>query len=301
MMRAEFEAAGMVVEPTNYGRFDTLRFLVPFGGFRRKPVDKVWESVQDVELLYPDAKISFLAHSFGTFIVANILQRQFGFKAHRIAFCGSVVDPNFPFAQISQRFTAPLVNEVSSRDGWPVLGESVTWGYGSAGTYGFKVPRVRDRWHRGFGHSQYLTQDFCQRFWIPFFRDGKIVEGDVEAESPVFWVRLLSIIKIKYALLVCMIGLLGSFYLVDTNPNKYPDIDGPLGRRAGNYPAEVSKQIPSFDPNKAPPFGTVPNPTSTAPNPPLGPSPGPNCHKIYVSDNSVYPPNSYPVWDCKAP
>src|ERR1041385_5268194 len=76
-LRAEFEKAGIRVEPTNYGRLDTLRFLVPFPSFRRGPVDEVWDSVRDVRRLYPNARISFLAHSFGTFLVATLLQREF--------------------------------------------------------------------------------------------------------------------------------------------------------------------------------------------------------------------------------
>jgi pimeloyl-ACP methyl ester carboxylesterase len=146
MLRAQLESAEIVVEPTNYGRFDALRFL---WGSRRKPIDEVWTSVKDVRQLYPNAKISFLAHSFGTYIVSQLLQREFDFVAHRIVFCGSVVQYGFPFSQVSNRFKPPLLNETSARDPWPVLGEKSSWGYGSAGTFGFKVPRVRDRWHRG--------------------------------------------------------------------------------------------------------------------------------------------------------
>jgi hypothetical protein len=195
MLRAQFESAGIVVEATNYGRFDAVKFL---WGSRRAPLDAVWDSVKDVQKLYPNAKISFLAHSFGTYIVSRLLLREFAFKAHRVVFCGSVVHYRFPFAQISERFEPPLVNETSARDPWPVLGESSSWGYGSAGTYGFKVPRVRDRWHRGFGHSQYLTEEFCKKFWVPFFRDGKIIEGDLVAEAPPPWISIFSIVRIKY-------------------------------------------------------------------------------------------------------
>ena len=88
MLRAQFEDVGVVVEPTNYGRIDALRFL---WGSRRTPLDTVWDSVRDVQKLYPEAEISFLAHSFGTYIVAKLLQREFDFKAHRVVFCGSVV------------------------------------------------------------------------------------------------------------------------------------------------------------------------------------------------------------------
>lgn len=181
MLRAQFSNVGIIVEPTNYGRYDALKFL---WGSRRAPIDAVWNSVKRVQQLYPNAKISFLAHSFGTYIVAKILEREFTFKAHRVVFCGSVVGYDFPFEQISERFTSPLVNETSASDPWPIMARSASLGYGSAGTFGFKKPGIRDRWHRGFGHGQYLTEEFCVKYWIPIFKDGKIVEGDLVDTTP---------------------------------------------------------------------------------------------------------------------
>ena len=173
---------------------------------RESAITRVWTLIRDVQKLYPGAKISFLAHSFGTFIVAQIFQKEFDFKAHRIVFCGSVVRYDFPFHEISEQFTSPLVNEVRSADFWPAIAESVTWGYGSAGTYGFRVPRVRDRWHNNFGHSNFLTPEFCARFWVPFFADGTIVDADKTPRASPFYVRLLSRIKLKYIILLTLLA-----------------------------------------------------------------------------------------------
>jgi hypothetical protein len=247
-LRAQLEDAGIVVEATNYGRLDVLRFL---WGSRRLPVDKVWNSVRDIKKLYPDAEISFLAHSFGTYIVSRLLQREFDFKAHRVAFCGSIVRYDFPFNQIAERFTPPIVNETSALDPWPVLGESCSWGYGSAGTYGFKVPRVRDRWHRGFGHSQYLTKEFCAKFWVPFFRDGMIVEGDLVDEVPPLWVRLFSIIKIKYLLLA-----LATASLITAITLKFQPFDIP-GPKQNSYPSQA-EDGPGLGAKPSPPPVIVP-------------------------------------------
>lgn len=271
MLRAEFERAGIVVEPTNYGRLDVLRFL---WGSRRAPLDAVWDSVKDVQRLYPNAEISFLAHSFGTYIVSRLLQREFDFKAHRIAFCGSVVHHGFPFKHISERFTAPIVNEVSARDPWPVVGASASWGYGSVGTYGFKVPRVRDRWHRGFGHSQYLTKEFCTKFWIPFFTRGEIVEGDLVDAQPPMWVQLFSVLHIKYLVVafftvLCVEMFFGPF-LLSTKKNPFEAI--------GMKPRDVPKVAQGA--------------------PDLGPQPNPACNIVFRIDSTVVPPKSYRAWDC---
>jgi len=197
-LRFGLEAQGMKVELTNYGYFDLLMFLTPIRWIRQIAINRVWTLVRDIRKLYPDARMSFLAHSFGTHIVASILRNEFDFRAHRIVFCGSIVRYDFPLYDISDRFTSPILNEVGSSDYLPAIAESVTWGYGSAGTYGFRTPRVRDRWHNGFGHSQFLTDEFCKKFWIPFFANGTIVEADKNPTRPPIYIRILSRFRLKY-------------------------------------------------------------------------------------------------------
>jgi uncharacterized protein YecT (DUF1311 family) len=207
-VRHELESAGFVVEPTNYGYLDLLRFIVPIAALHNGPIDEVWKSIRTIVRQYPNSDINILAHSFGTYVVARLLAREFDFKANRVVFCGSIVARNFPFNQILDRATWPILNEVGCLDVWPALAESVTWGYGSTGTYGFRSPPVKDRWHRKFGHSEFLTSQFCKRFWVPFFRDGQISEGDLEFKAPPLLLRALSIVKLKYVgVLAVAIGM----------------------------------------------------------------------------------------------
>jgi Leucine Rich repeats (2 copies)/Leucine Rich repeat len=115
--------------------------------------------------------------------------------------CGS---RRFRFADYRSRFTMPIINEVGTRDFWPIAAEVVTFGYGSVGTYGFRRPAVRDRWHNGKAHSDFLNRDFCQRYWVPFLTGGAIVEDDEEAERPPWWLWLVSTFQIKYVVLISL-------------------------------------------------------------------------------------------------
>src|SRR5262249_30252264 len=120
--------------------------------------------------------ISILAHSFGTYIVAEILTSKPDIKVHRLVFCGSIVPFDHPFLhQIGHRITDCVVNDIGTRDVWPALANSITTGYGDAGTYGFRShPKVTDRWFKGFKHSDFfLDVDFCKENWIPFFKQGE--------------------------------------------------------------------------------------------------------------------------------
>jgi hypothetical protein len=216
ILRADLESDETKVELTNYGWFDLFRFLIPIKWIRDIAVRRVWTSIRDIRKLYPNAQMSFLAHSFGTFVVANILRREFDLTAHRIVFCGSVVRYDFPFQEISGRFTSPIINEVGTGDYLPAIAESVTRGYGSAGTYGFRRPRVRDRWHNNISHSSFFSHEFCRKYWVPFFASGSIVEADADFRVPPVYVLLLSRFKLRY-LLVC--GILVVILLSAISPS----------------------------------------------------------------------------------
>lgn len=121
--------------------------------------------------MHRDADCSIIAHSFGTFVVARILRDNTDLELNRIIFCGSVVSHKFRFEDYRHRFNPDLINEVGTRDYWPVIAKVVTFGYGWAGTYGFRRPAVRDRWHNGKAHS-----DFLKSRILPNILDTLLVE-----------------------------------------------------------------------------------------------------------------------------
>jgi hypothetical protein len=211
-IRRSFEEAEFVVEVTNYGRMNLLQFLSPIGAFRQHAIDTVWKQIRIIKQKHPTSTISVVAHSFGTYIVSYLMRRNFDATFHRVIFCGSVVPYDFPFEEFQNRFSAPIINEVGTRDIWPAVAESVTPGYGSAGTYGFRRPLVRDRWHNGAAHGYFLNAEFCKRFWIPFLKNGELIPGAESAESTRKWLQGLSIVKIKYVIFV--VGVLLVSYAV---------------------------------------------------------------------------------------
>ncbi|MBR0870126.1 hypothetical protein JQ633_07145 [Bradyrhizobium tropiciagri] len=228
-IRRTLEEAGFKVEPTNYGRFNLIKFLLPIWHFRRQAIEDVENQINIVVQNNPNRPISIIAHSFGTFVVSHLMKEGFDRKFHRIIFCGSVVPYKFGFEQLQDRFSAPIINEVGTRDIWPAIAESITTGYGSAGTYGFLRPLVRDRWHNGAGHGHFLKADFCRKFWVPFLRNGEIVSAAGEPEPTKAWLQVLSIFKLKYILLALLVAALA---LAFDLPNSHPDASA-LARQPG--------------------------------------------------------------------
>lgn len=200
-LKAEFKKAGLEVEPTSFDYFDLISFLVPLPWFRNIKITRVSKQLRKAIDSHDGANVSILAHSFGSYIVAEILAAEPDLKVHRVVFCGSIVPSDHPFiTQLGSRIKTRVVNDVGGRDGWPALANSVTTGYGHTGTYGFNVPGVDDRWFKGIDHSGFLNPRFCKKYWIPFFKSGEIVEGNPRVESPSLWLQAASVplFKIKY-------------------------------------------------------------------------------------------------------
>ena len=195
---------GFIVSFSNYGKYDLARFLMPVNYFRKQTQTNLHRQIRATQQRYPNSELSIIAHSFGTYLVANVLRQEFDLHLRRVIFVGSVVRYDFPFANFATRFTGDILNDVGTHDPWPALAESVTTGYGSTGTYGFKRPHVFDAWN-STTHSEMLSQKHCSQRWIPFLKDGTLPTLPMDSQVP-WWIRAISTIKIKYAvafLLVC--------------------------------------------------------------------------------------------------
>jgi hypothetical protein len=208
-IKPALERAGFYVAPTSYGKFGLPRFLAPFPWLRSLAIARVVTDIRTARRSYriaygADPKyMSVISHSFGTYVVSKIIAECPEFQWERIVLCGSVVRDDFRFDQVLERFRPPLLNEVGTRDYWPALAESAGWGYGSVGSTGFNRPPVETRWHTGFRHSDFLTERFCNEFWVPFLRGGKIRPADKPTELPLF-IRAIAWLPLRYVILAML-------------------------------------------------------------------------------------------------
>lgn len=101
-----------------YGYFPMLRFL--FLGARQVNVRWFMDRYTEVIARYPNAKISFIGHSNGTYLLASALKRYHACKIHHVAFAGSVVPKNYPWDNLIQQERVKAIrNDVASAD-WVV-------------------------------------------------------------------------------------------------------------------------------------------------------------------------------------
>jgi hypothetical protein len=181
---------GTVVEQIRYGYYPEVQFLLPFD-FSRGPVQKVLKRIRAIKNHYPNAKMSVIAHSFGTYVFLKALERDTDLEFWKIIFCGSVADDQFEWSDLKRRVGDPqratkdfVLNDCGTGDAWPVLGAAFGWHYGMAGATGFSEGFVTNRFHRATGgakggHGLYFDPDFVVNKWRPFLIDDAAPElGD---------------------------------------------------------------------------------------------------------------------------
>jgi hypothetical protein len=105
----------VVVEKFPY--FSMMSFLVWWD--RQSEVRRFVDEYASVLAKYPNAdKISYVGHSFGTYIVASALERYPSITFHRLHFAGSTVRRDYDWGALKDRFQA-LRNDRASSD-WVV-------------------------------------------------------------------------------------------------------------------------------------------------------------------------------------
>ena len=204
-------SASVKVIMPKFGWFRALRFIAPWDA-AKKPMRRVFREYENIRREYPNAKVSVIAHSFGTHLLTKLLREHPHMRIWRIVLCGSVVKQDFEWEQVRDRFgdsntkTGFIVNDCGNRDPCPIIGKFAGWRYGNAGTDGFGGVYVEDRFHDG-DHSLFFDENFIKMYWKPFIVDGHTVPGTARQGERVPWyVKILH--KVPFNLQIDLLLLL---------------------------------------------------------------------------------------------
>jgi hypothetical protein len=176
-------AANCETRVLRYDYVDLLRFSIP-GPWRRTPGKRVLQQIQNLRSHEDSADISVICHSFGTYILCNVLLATRWVRLKRIILCGSIVPREFPWADVVTEFEPRALNECGTKDLWPLWASLLSFGYGPTGTHGFgDVTYVCDRFHK-VGHGGFFDEEFIRSMWVPFILTGKIEPTDWDRTRP---------------------------------------------------------------------------------------------------------------------
>jgi pimeloyl-ACP methyl ester carboxylesterase len=210
--------------PIRYEFFDVVRFLIPFKFLRDQPVRRIASLIRDEMSRKPES-FSIVAHSFGTYVVAKILELEADIRFHRLILCGSIVPDKFNWERYGHRIDSDcsenwhVVNDCGMNDIWPVFAKSMTWGYGSSGRFGFGHPRVKDRFFN-VNHSGFFSENFIRDYWLPYLSKGEIVEGILDRATTPWWVSVLTIIKLRNLVIILIVYVTSIHLFQERTHNK---------------------------------------------------------------------------------
>ncbi|NJO23493.1 MAG: alpha/beta hydrolase [Sphingomonadales bacterium] len=84
-------------ETSSYGYFPMLPFLL--SAYRRKNVEWLMDRYAEVVARYPNATVSYIGHSNGTYLLAKALELYPGCRFDKVVFAGSVVGRAYPWSR----------------------------------------------------------------------------------------------------------------------------------------------------------------------------------------------------------
>jgi pimeloyl-ACP methyl ester carboxylesterase len=216
---AELEGPGVRIIQIRYGYVSAILFLCPIP-LMRPLVAKVVRDLRNLKHQFKGARLSIIAHSFGTYITLRALKDDPNLEVWKLIFCGSVADDFLDWATFQNRIgdgVRPtmdfVVNDCATADYWPVLGAAFGWYYGKAGVLGFSETHVTNRFHRaengidGAGHSRYFETEFARTYWKPFLIGDSIpVKGNGRQAEHLKWSKVFFVPGVQW--LAKLAGLL---------------------------------------------------------------------------------------------
>ncbi|WP_145273510.1 hypothetical protein [Planctomycetes bacterium SV_7m_r] len=172
-------AKGTAVEMLQYQLYPAMRFLWPWDG-SKTPVQRVLKRMRALKNQYPNARMSVIAHSFGTYVTLKAIEADADLQFWKIVFCGSVANEQFEWSDIKRRIGDGdratkdfVINDCGTGDVFPILGATFGWHYGMAGATGFSEGFIVNRFHKSVdglkgGHGLYFSPEFVRQHWRPF-------------------------------------------------------------------------------------------------------------------------------------
>lgn len=176
--------------------YDVFTALQLFGPFRSAPVNKIVREIRRIKTEEPLASICVIAHSYGSYIVSRILDENPDIRFSKIIMCGAIVPRNYPWDRNAKELSkSSIINDVGTRDVWPLFATCTTLGYGSSGRRGFQNASVTDRYF-DYSHSEFFEEkhQHVEKFWRPIIENDNVPssEWDTKKGKTNFLVLLLS-------------------------------------------------------------------------------------------------------------
>jgi pimeloyl-ACP methyl ester carboxylesterase len=167
---------GFVPYALDYGEFSALKLLL--GSARASKLEWLRTEYERVTAEAQVTRPSIIAHSFGTYLVADLLRKYPELVFDKIILAGSIVDCSFDWGSLIDTGQVNLVrNDYGSLDRWPRIAGWCIPRSGASGTRGFTTahPALIQKQFPHHGHSDYFHRNHFEHYWIPTLK--RVVVG----------------------------------------------------------------------------------------------------------------------------
>jgi serine/threonine-protein kinase len=168
---------GLVYVPHAYGPFPWWQASIPPA--RRRQVDGLHARLSELQERYPHVHPSVIAHSFGSYLVAAVLDEYPAVTLDRLVLCGSVVTCGYDWAAIKKAGRVDAIRNETCGDDRVVrsfrhsIVRVAMPGSGPSGIDGFsaRCGALEQQHFAHFRHSTQLVSPMhCLTYWLPFIR-----------------------------------------------------------------------------------------------------------------------------------
>ena len=163
----------------DYGSFSVFKFASPWA--RNSKLEWLRKEYERVTAEARVQRPSIIAHSFGTYLVANLLHKYAELKFDKVILAGSIIKRDFDWDEIFRRGQVnSLRNDYGSLDPWPRLARYLVPSCGPSGTKGFtsRHPRLIQASFPSHKHSDYFHRHHFTTYWIPTLLTPVVSQAD---------------------------------------------------------------------------------------------------------------------------
>lgn len=161
-------AAGAIPVALDYGYFSALQLLTRSA--REARVRWLRDEVERVRSRFPDRPLSIVAHSFGSYLTAALLEAHPSVSFATVLLAGSIVRSDFPWPALLDSYRVGFVaNSVGCRDPWPRVARWCVAEAGDSGRNGFDTshPALYQQYSARHGHGDHFNAGDFGAFWLP--------------------------------------------------------------------------------------------------------------------------------------
>lgn len=161
-----------------YNFFDILSFILPF--IRAKKADELILKIADSIKLNENKKVYLIGHSFGTYIISRLIEKNKFNNIELVILSGSVLPSRYDIQNKISPKVNKLINDCGVSDLVLIINKIFVFGLGDSGRRGFSGinnQKMINRYFHG-GHSLYFKENtnFMESNWLPYILQDKELE-----------------------------------------------------------------------------------------------------------------------------